>query len=210
MNTILMKKRDPIVCVLLSIITGGIYFLFWVSRMIRATRNLEGKEGWVLETLLYLLIPIYPIYWAYNRCAKLFAIAETQGVYIDRNNKNWYAVMALFFGKWLIVYLNQYKINKFADAINGEDAFFGSIDDLMFKLIPDCDIMFMQLYRIITILTIVMIFNVIFYNLILVYLGKHPNVCKEQAIYQVAPQYPVATPQETPTVEAIDETIPEI
>ncbi|MFI3165570.1 MAG: hypothetical protein R3Y45_04750 [Bacillota bacterium] len=208
MNTILLKKRDPIVRVLLCLICFP-YFFYWIFRTIKATRSIEGKEGWVLETLLYIFVPIYPIYWAYSRCSRLYEIAQTEGVDIDKNNKKWYILLSLFLGKGLIVYLTQYKINKFADAINGEDAFFGAIDSLVFQLIPDCDIMFMRLYRIVTIITVILIVNVVVYNLILVYLGKHPSVHKQPVIYQAVPQPYANTPSPQAAAE-IDETIPAI
>lgn len=65
-----MKKRNVALCVILSIVTIGIYGLFWMAQINNCVNELADppkKTGGVVAVLLTIITcNIYGIYWAYK------------------------------------------------------------------------------------------------------------------------------------------------
>lgn len=59
-----MQHRDPIMVILLSIITLGIYGLFWYV----ATKNEMNTKGAQIPTAWLIIIPFVNIWWYWKFC----------------------------------------------------------------------------------------------------------------------------------------------
>lgn len=63
-----LNKRSIIVCILLSIITLGIYGIYWTYLLVKNTRLLQNDDrSCVGEMLCLLFVPFYYLYWWYTR-----------------------------------------------------------------------------------------------------------------------------------------------
>ena len=66
MNNI--KKRNIVTAILLSIVTCGIYCVYWQYQTIKNTRLLQGKtKGAFGELVLNFVVPFYGYYWWFTR-----------------------------------------------------------------------------------------------------------------------------------------------
>ena len=64
-----MKKKDIVTCILLSIITLGIYTIFWtVDLMFQTDKCFKERKTSVLLKIVYTIITggLYAIYWVYR------------------------------------------------------------------------------------------------------------------------------------------------
>ena len=59
-----MKKRSPLAVLLLTIITFGIYGIYWEV----VTKGELVRKGADIPTALLLIVPIANIWWAYKYC----------------------------------------------------------------------------------------------------------------------------------------------
>ena len=59
-----MQHRDPIMVILLSIITFGIYSLFWFV----TTKNQMNAKGAQIPTAWLLIVPFVNIWWHWKFC----------------------------------------------------------------------------------------------------------------------------------------------
>ena len=59
-----MQHRDPIMVILLSIITFGIYYLVWLV----TTKNQMNTKGAQIPTAWLLIIPLVNIWWYWRFC----------------------------------------------------------------------------------------------------------------------------------------------
>ncbi len=68
-------KRNIAVCVLLSIVTFGVYFLYWQLRLTEESNNISPEpklpNGDTCHTLILVSLGFYRIYWAYKIAKKL-------------------------------------------------------------------------------------------------------------------------------------------
>lgn len=63
-----INKRSVGMCILLSIVTFGLYNLYWMYLLIRNTRSVQNESSDCAgEFLCYLFVPFYAIYWWYTR-----------------------------------------------------------------------------------------------------------------------------------------------
>ncbi len=95
----LISKRDIAVSVLLSLITCGLYGLYWFIMMTDESNELvtENKTASGVLAIVYTLITcgIYSIYWHYKMGKKMAEAGEKYGKAIN-DNSVLYLVLALF------------------------------------------------------------------------------------------------------------------
>ncbi|MBO5071370.1 MAG: DUF4234 domain-containing protein [Eubacterium sp.] len=107
-------NRSIATCIILSIVTCGIYGLYWLVKLADETNELSGQEGTSGGMVLLLTIVtcnIYGLYWAYKQGEKISAMAEKRGA-APSNNGILYLLLC-FFGLSIIAYaLMQDEINK--------------------------------------------------------------------------------------------------
>lgn len=67
-----INKRDIGICILLSIITLGIYGIYWMYLLVQNTRLIQKDMNSCMgEMLCLVLIPFYSLFWWYTRGEKV-------------------------------------------------------------------------------------------------------------------------------------------
>ena|SRR3989338_2242627 len=99
-----IKKRDPIMAIVLSMLTLGIYALYWYWQ----TKNEMNGLGANIPTFIMFFIPIVNFYWLWKYCegyAKYVKKDESAGIIV-------LLAFLLFFpiGQYLV----QTELNKMA------------------------------------------------------------------------------------------------
>ena len=99
----MVKKRNIILVYLFSIITFGIYTIYWCV----STKNEMNKKGAQIPTAWLIIIPIANIYWTYKYCE---GFAEK--IKKDNNTLLWF-IIAIIIGI-IMPAIVQSELNKLA------------------------------------------------------------------------------------------------
>ena len=92
-----MNKRNIFTSVVLSVLTGGVYAIYWYYFLIRNIKTMRGEDGSCTGELLCLIfVPFYSLYWWYNRGAFVQKKLQFYG-YQSRVNK-WKCFFLALFG----------------------------------------------------------------------------------------------------------------
>jgi|GEM_PF-6864556 len=84
-------KKNIVLSIALSIITLGVYTVFWVKSISEDIAKLETeKVNSSLETAMFFIVPFYAVYWLYTKGKKIAKIAN------DADMSILYAVQGLF------------------------------------------------------------------------------------------------------------------
>ena len=84
-----MKQRSIPVCIILSLITCGIYSLYWMIVLTDDANRLSGRQRPSGGTALLLTIVtcgIYGYYWAYQMGEALYNAKAQRGIMASNNN----------------------------------------------------------------------------------------------------------------------------
>lgn len=112
-----MQQRNIGVSIFLSIITCGIYAIYWFIVLSDDTNNLsghntDGTSGGVAFLLTIVTCGIYGIYWAYKQGEKINEAKVQRGMAADSSSSILYLVLQIF-GFGIVAYaLMQNEINK--------------------------------------------------------------------------------------------------
>lgn len=115
-----MKTRSIPVCIILSIVTCGIYALYWFIVLTDDVNRLSGRQrpsGGTAFLLELVTCGIYGIYWAYQMGEALYA-AKAQRGYVGSSNGILYLILQLIFPivGWCLM---QDEVNKLIVGDNG-------------------------------------------------------------------------------------------
>ncbi len=115
-----MKQRSIPICVILSIITCGLYGIYWFIVMTDDVNRLSGRarpSGGTAFLLTLVTCGIYGIYWAYQMGEAIYA-AKAQRGYVGSSNGVLYLILQLVFAiiGWCLM---QDEINKLIVADSG-------------------------------------------------------------------------------------------
>ena len=67
-----INKRSISMCILLSIITCGIYGIYWMYLLVKNTRSIQkNTDNCKGEMLCLIFVPFYSLYWWYTRGEKV-------------------------------------------------------------------------------------------------------------------------------------------
>ena len=67
-----INKRSIGMCILLSIITYGIYGIYWMYLLVKNTRSIQkNTDKCTGEMLCLIFVPFYSLYWWYTRGEKV-------------------------------------------------------------------------------------------------------------------------------------------
>jgi len=114
----MVQKRGIALCIILSIITCGIYGIIWFITLTDDTNTAVGREGTSGGmAFLFSLITcgIYAFYWAYKQGEKLDEAKNNKG--IASSNSGIIYLLLCIFGFGIIAYaLMQDSLNKLAEA----------------------------------------------------------------------------------------------
>ena len=94
-----MNERNIAVAIILSIVTCGIYAIYWfiilTDDAIRYSDDKTMLSGGISFLLTFITCGIYGIYWAY-RMGQIIEIAQTKNQVTPRDNAVLYLILQLF------------------------------------------------------------------------------------------------------------------
>lgn len=93
------QKRSIAMAIVLSIITCGIYGIYWYIKLTDDINYVSGEDGTSgVMAFLFSLITcgIYTFYWAYTWGKRLNHAKEQRGLPVDSNMPFIYLVLAIF------------------------------------------------------------------------------------------------------------------
>lgn len=114
-----INKRNLAVSIILSIVTCGIYSLYWFVVLTDDTRNVsndaEGSSGGVALLLTIVTCGIYGFYWAYKQGERIDNAKAMRGMATGGSSNILFLVLQIF-GMGIVNYiLIQDALNKIAD-----------------------------------------------------------------------------------------------
>lgn len=113
----MVQKRNIALCIVLSIVTCGIYGIVWFFWLNDDTNNVSKAENPTSSGIAFLLTlvtcGIYGMYWAYKQGEKLDRACKENGM--ETSNRSVVYLILSIFGLAIIAYaLMQDTLNKFA------------------------------------------------------------------------------------------------
>ena len=115
----MLKQRNIGLCILFSILTCGIYQIYWFVCMVYELNLSAEEEGATSGIAVFLLslvtCGIYQIYWYYKAGEKVNAARSLRGQSADTNNSILYLILAIFGLAIVNDCLIQNELNQFAE-----------------------------------------------------------------------------------------------
>ena len=111
-----IANRDIAVAIILSIVTCGIYFIYWFIMMTEDVNSLTDDHktsGGLAFVLTLLTCGIYGIYWAYSMGKRLYEYQQAKGENTS-DNSVLYLVLQIFGFGIITSALIQSELNKYA------------------------------------------------------------------------------------------------
>lgn len=110
----MIQRREIAVCIILSIVTCGIYGIYWFICLTDDTNYIAGRQdtsGGMAFLFTLLTCGIYSLYWMYKQGEKLDNVKTAHGM-PSSNSGILYLILAVF-GLSIVSYaLMQDSINK--------------------------------------------------------------------------------------------------
>lgn len=94
-----MQKRSIALSIILSIVTCGIYGIYWYIKMTDEINSVAGEDspsGVVAFLLSLITCGLYTFYWMYNMGKRLNNAKEQRGLPVDNNMPFIYIVLTIF------------------------------------------------------------------------------------------------------------------
>ncbi len=114
----MIQERNIVTCIILSIVTCGIYGIYWeiciVNDLNIAADTPNDTSGGMVFLLTLITCGIYGIYWMYKAGGKVQEAQAKRGLPSDSNSSILYLILTLF-GLGIVAYcLIQNELNKMA------------------------------------------------------------------------------------------------
>ena len=113
-----MQKRNIVTCVILSIVTLGIYGLYWIAKINDDIKTLAKDEkmpsGGMVVLLSIITCGIYSFYWVYQMGQLIYKAQKDRKVEDAKDNSILYLILEVVFAI-LNPILMQNEINKMID-----------------------------------------------------------------------------------------------
>ena len=112
----MIQKRNIAVCIILSIVTCGIYGIYWficLNNDTNTASNTFGTSGGVAFLLTLVTCGIYGIYWAYKQGEKMDVAKRNRGI-SSSNSGILYLILSLFGFSIIAWALMQNELNQLA------------------------------------------------------------------------------------------------
>lgn len=112
----MIKERNIVLCILLSIITCGIYGIYWFCILTDDTARANDDPDFSgIKSLIFTIITcgIYGLYWNYKVAKEVYEAGQKKGLAISDNSA--ICLICSIFGLTIITYiLVQSDLNKIA------------------------------------------------------------------------------------------------
>lgn len=110
-----VKERNIPAAVALSVLTFGIFFIYWIYQMIQSIMLAKGdkKGNSAGELLCFLFLPFYSLYWYYTRAKKIYAAQKERNI-VSRNQCIFCIVFYIIGLQAISLMLLQKELNKIA------------------------------------------------------------------------------------------------
>lgn len=106
-------RRNVSSCVILTILTLGIFGIVWLVKICKDLNKLHGDENPVgSEVLLYLFVPFYSVYWGYQKGKQMYEDSKKRGGNIT-DRKVIYLFMNLLFMQLFTLGFIQTQLNNY-------------------------------------------------------------------------------------------------
>ena len=117
-----MKKRSVAAVILLSIVTCGIYTLYWlcvttdeIERELGSRSDGACRSGGVAVLLSLLTCGIYEFYWYYKEAIRIETLFKDKGM--RPANESWLYLVLCVFGLGIVsMAIMQDDLNRYIDA----------------------------------------------------------------------------------------------
>ncbi len=113
-----IKKRNIALCIIFSLITCGIYGIYWeiclVNELNTASGRTQDTSGGVVFLLTLVTCGIYGLYWLYTAGNKVNLVRQRNGMPTDNNTGLIYLLLALFSAGIISYCLIQSELNNVA------------------------------------------------------------------------------------------------
>lgn len=112
----MVKQRNIALCIIFSILTCGLYFLYWQVVLVddlNYISNEKDTSGIGVVLLSIITCNIYWLYFVYKMGRKINAAWERKGRTIDSNNSLIYLLLSLFGLNIVTMCLMQAEANRF-------------------------------------------------------------------------------------------------
>ena len=113
----MVKERNIAVCIILSLVTCGIYGIYWFICLTDEANNASnstGTSGGMAFLLSLVTCGIYTFYWMFKQGEKIDSAKSARGIESSGNSGIIYLVLTLF-GLGIVSYaLMQNDLNKLA------------------------------------------------------------------------------------------------
>ncbi len=107
------ERRNVGSCVILTILTCGIFGIIWLTKLCKDINKLHGDENPVgSEVLLVLFVPFYSVYWAYTKGKQMYEDSKKRGGNLT-DRKVIYLIMNLLFMQLFTMGFIQTQLNSY-------------------------------------------------------------------------------------------------
>ena len=108
-----IKERSLVTCIILSVVTCGVYALYWAYCVAKEALSVKDPEGkFTLEIVLSILVPFIGLFLTEKKFAEG---CEAQGI-PHKDNSIMYLVLGLLCGSIIPLALMQKDLNELAAA----------------------------------------------------------------------------------------------
>ena len=118
-----IKKRDIAMCIVLSIITCGIYGIYWEYCIVQDSNTASNEpyatSGGMVILLSIVTCGIYGLYWVYKNGNRMNAAMARAGLPCDTNKALLYVILNIFGLSIVTMALMQDDLNRMASLSSG-------------------------------------------------------------------------------------------
>ncbi len=111
-----IQKREIVLCIIFSIITCGIYGIYWficLTNDANSVSNEKTADGVLAFVYTLITCGIYSYYWAYKMGKKMYEAGKSNGIEISDNSVLY--ILLSIFGLGIVNYcIIQSDLNKLA------------------------------------------------------------------------------------------------
>ncbi|MBN7774513.1 DUF4234 domain-containing protein [Clostridium aminobutyricum] len=113
-----MREKNIALCILFTIITFGIYGLYWIICLTNDSLELSSERGtnggWVLIFTI-ITLGIYGLYWSYIMGDRIYRLRQKHGLAGGSANGALYLIFCLIGFSIIALALMQNEINRFLE-----------------------------------------------------------------------------------------------